>query len=57
MTGEYDEARPATVENQPSLVPGAEISIIPGAAHLTMHDNPEETIRVVWKFLRGLPGR
>jgi len=53
MTGEYDEARPATVEYHASLVSGAEVAIIPGAAHITMHDNPVETIRVVREFLRA----
>jgi proline iminopeptidase len=51
MTGEYDEARPTTVENHASLVPGAEFAVIPDAAHITMHDNPDETLRVVREFL------
>lgn len=53
MTGEYDEARPPTVERHAVLVPAAEFAVIPGAAHITMHDNPEETIRVVREFLRA----
>lgn len=51
-TGEYDEAPPATVRDYASLVAGAEVAVIPGAAHLTMHDNPEENVRVVREFLR-----
>jgi proline iminopeptidase len=51
-TGEFDEARPATVRYYASLIPGAEFALIPGAAHLTMQDNPDENIRVVREFLR-----
>lgn len=51
-TGEYDEAPPATVRYYASLIPGAEVAIIPGAAHLTMQDNPAENIRLVRAFLR-----
>lgn len=56
-TGEFDEARPSTVRRQAALVPGAEMVVIPGAAHLTMHDNPDETNRVVGDFLRRVDGR
>ena len=52
LTGEYDEARPVTVRYYASLVSGAEVAIIPDAAHFTMHDNLEETLRVVREFLR-----
>ncbi len=51
-TGEYDEATPETVEYYHSLVPGSEYVIIEGSAHLTMHDQTEEYIRVVRDFLR-----
>ena len=50
-TGEFDEARPPTVRWQASLIPGAEVAIIPGAGHLTMQDNAAETNRVVREFL------
>lgn len=56
-TGEYDEARPVTVRALASLIPGAEVAIIPDAAHLTMHDNAEETNRVVREFLMRVEGR
>jgi proline iminopeptidase len=55
-TGEYDEARPATVRYYASLIPGAEVVIIPRAAHLTMQDSPEENVRVVREFLRRVDG-
>lgn len=56
-TGEYDEARPVTVEYYRSLVPGAELAIVEGAAHLTMQDEPEENVRIVREFLRRVEGR
>ncbi|MDH3495389.1 MAG: proline iminopeptidase-family hydrolase [Gemmatimonadota bacterium] len=56
-TGEYDEALPATVRYYASLIPGAEVAIIPGAAHLTMQDNPAENLRVVRAFLRSVDQR
>jgi proline iminopeptidase len=54
--GRYDEARPPTVEYYRSLVPGAELTILENAAHLTMQDEPEENVRVVREFLRRVEG-
>jgi proline iminopeptidase len=51
-TGEHDEAVPTTVQWFASLMPNAEVAIIPGAAHLTMQDAPEENVQVVREFLR-----
>lgn len=51
-TGAYDEAPPATVRRYASLMPDAEVAVIPGAAHLTMQDAPAENVRVVREFLR-----
>lgn len=51
-TGEHDEAVPATVRWYASLMPNAEVAIIAGAAHITMHDAPEENNRLVREFLR-----
>jgi proline iminopeptidase len=56
-TGRYDEARPATVEYYRSLVPGAELAILENSAHLTMQDEPEESVRIVREFLRRVEGR
>ncbi|UCC25642.1 MAG: proline iminopeptidase-family hydrolase [Gemmatimonadales bacterium] len=56
-TGEFDEARPPTVRRIAALVPGSEMEVIPGAAHLTMHDAPEATNQVVRDFLRRVDGR
>ena len=54
MTGEYDEARPNTVAYYHSLVPGSHFKIIPDAAHSTLNDNKEETLKVVKEFLDNL---
>ncbi|HSG50180.1 MAG TPA: proline iminopeptidase-family hydrolase [Longimicrobiales bacterium] len=56
-TGEFDESRPSSVRRMAERVPGAEMVVIPGAAHLTMHDNPDETNRVVRDFLRRVDAR
>lgn len=50
--GEFDEANPPTVQHFASLTPGAQVAVIPGAAHLTTWDNPAENLRVVAEFLR-----
>ncbi len=55
--GRYDEATPATVTYFQSLVPGAELAILEGSAHLTMQDEPEEYVSVVRAFLRRVEQR
>lgn len=50
--GEFDEADTATVQRFASLTPGAQVTIIPGAAHLTTWDNPSATLAAVRNFLR-----
>jgi proline iminopeptidase len=50
--GEFDEADPPTVRHFAALTPGAEVAVLPGAAHITMWDAPEENVRVVREFLR-----
>jgi proline iminopeptidase len=51
LTGEYDEARPGTVSYFQSLIPGSEFTVIKNSGHVTMHDNPEETIARINEFL------
>lgn len=55
--GEFDEARPTTVEYYRSLTAGAELAIIPGSAHLTTIDAPEAYADTVRRFLRSVEGR
>jgi proline iminopeptidase len=50
--GEFDEAGPATVKRFSDMTPGSQYALIPGAAHMTTWDNPEETNRVIRAFLR-----
>jgi proline iminopeptidase len=54
MTGEYDEARPSTVKYYQSLVPGSKFAMIPDAAHSTLNDNKEGTLKVVMEFIEKL---
>ncbi|MEO6254834.1 MAG: proline iminopeptidase-family hydrolase [Ferruginibacter sp.] len=51
ITGEFDEARPATVKYFQSLVPGSKFVMIDGAGHGTMHDNREQNIKAIKDFL------
>ncbi len=51
ICGEYDEALPSTVQYYQSLVPNSKFAMIQGAAHITMHDNPEQDIQVISSFL------
>ena len=57
VVGEYDEATPAAARHYQSLIAGAELAVIPGAAHLSMQDNPEAEIRAVDDFLRRVDER
>jgi proline iminopeptidase/L-proline amide hydrolase len=52
MVGQYDEARPATALGFAARVPGgAEVAIVPGAAHGTLSDRPVETIGILRGWL------
>lgn len=51
FTGEYDEARPTTVQYYQSLIPDATYREIPDAAHSTLNDNKEVTLQVIEEFL------
>ena len=54
IAGEFDEARPTTVQYYQSLTPGAKFEVIKGAGHLTMQDKPEENNKIVIDFLNSL---
>jgi proline iminopeptidase len=51
LTGEYDEARPGTVRYFQSLIPGSEFTVIKNSGHVTVQDNPEQTIDRINEFL------
>jgi proline iminopeptidase len=57
VTGEYDEATPASTERFSKLVPGAEFAVIPDAGHSTENDNWDELLRVVREFIARVEGR
>ncbi len=54
ITGEFDEARPATVKYFQSLVPNSKFVMIDGAGHGTMHDNKSQNISAIKTFLDSL---
>jgi proline iminopeptidase len=55
--GEFDEARPATVEYFRSVTPGARFALIPASAHMTSVDAPEAFADTVSRFLRNVEAR
>ena len=54
LTGEYDEARPSTVNYFHSLIPGSEFTVIKNSGHVTLNDNPEQTLARLDEFLRKI---
>jgi proline iminopeptidase len=53
IVGEFDEADPPTMKRFARMTPGAKVSVLKGAAHLTPWDAPDENVKVVREFLRG----
>jgi len=51
ITGEFDEARPETIESFQALVPGARFEVIEGAAHSTIGKEPELYMDLLETFL------
>lgn len=56
MVGQYDEARPVTALRFAARVADAELAVIPGAAHGTFTDRPDETIAVLRAWMRRHDG-
>ncbi|MEP6792685.1 MAG: proline iminopeptidase-family hydrolase [Saprospiraceae bacterium] len=54
IAGEYDEAKPTTVEYYQSLVPGAKFVLIYDSGHLTTIDQPEKNNQAVIDFLNEI---
>ncbi len=52
--GEFDESQPATVKYYQSLTPNSKLRLIPDAGHMTMHDNPDENVKVISEFLNEI---
>jgi proline iminopeptidase len=55
--GEFDEANPELVRRFADATPGARMTVIPGAAHITTWDNPEANLDAVRTFLRDADAR
>jgi proline iminopeptidase len=55
--GEFDEANPEIVRRFADATPGARMTVIPGAAHVTAWDNPEADLAAVRTFLRDTDTR
>ena len=51
ITGEFDEARPATVKEYQKMVPDAEFVEISESGHATLNDNPKEALAAIKNFL------
>lgn len=57
LVGEYDEARPETMREFQSLVPGSVVEVIPDAGHVSMVDQPELFNAAINDFLTEVEGR
>jgi len=55
--GEFDEANPVTVKKQAAMTPGAQVVVIPNAAHLTEWDNPTAMNQAVGTFLKDVDAK
>ena len=55
--GEFDEASPEITRRLAALTPGAQVVMIPGAAHITHWDNREANLIAVRTFLRDVDVR
>lgn len=52
IVGEYDESPPSTAAYYQSLMPDAQLEIIPNAAHLAMDDDSAKYVQAVAAFLK-----
>ena len=51
LAGQYDEARPRTILDFAARVEGADVGIVPGAAHGIFSDRPAETLGLLRPWL------
>jgi proline iminopeptidase/L-proline amide hydrolase len=51
VTGEHDEARPATVASFAKRIKGSTFKVIPGAAHAIFNDRPAAILSVLRPWL------
>jgi proline iminopeptidase len=57
IAGEFDEARPQTLDTFRATMPNARLVVIPGAAHAAMREKPAEYVTALRAFLREVEGR
>jgi proline iminopeptidase len=57
ISGEFDEATPASTRNFSRLVPGADFVMIPGSGHMTTRDNPDALRSEIRAFLARVEHR
>lgn len=57
IAGEFDEARPETLEQFRASMPDARLVSIPGAAHAAMREKPAEYLDALRAFLREVESR
>lgn len=57
LTGEFDEATPASTERFSRLAPDAEFAVIPNSGHATENDNRDALLSTVREFLREVERR
>ena len=53
-TGEFDEARPETVERLSQMVGDSKFVMIPDAGHFTLNDNRSAVVRAIQEFIESL---
>lgn len=51
VAGEFDEARPSTIQHFQTMIPGSEFKMIKNAGHATMQDNKEQYLTTLKAFL------
>jgi len=57
IAGEFDEARPQTLDGFRATMPDARLVVIPGAAHAAMREKPAEYVAALRAFLREVEAR
>lgn len=57
VTGEFDEARPATVKAFAAAVPDARFVMIPGVGHASLSREPQRYRSILRAFMRDAEGR
>lgn len=57
IAGEFDEARPQTLDTFRATMPDARLVVIPGAAHAAMREKPTEYVGALRAFLAEVEGR